>query len=73
MVPPEQVAAFEQEMQKAGVDYRLTSYPDAVHSFTNPGATAVGESTGMPLAYDAEADADSWQGMLAVFKEAFGQ
>lgn len=71
MVPPEQVQAFEEEMQNAGVDYSLTSYPNAVHSFTNPGATAVGEKTGMPLAYDAEADADSWQGMLEIFEQIF--
>lgn len=71
MVPPEQIQAFKQEMQNAGVEYTLKSYPGAVHSFTNPGATAVGEKTGMPLAYDAEADTDSWQAMLDLFDEVF--
>jgi dienelactone hydrolase len=72
MVPAEAVAAFEQEMQAAGASYELKSYPGAMHSFTNPGATAVGEEFGMPLAYDAEADADSWARMSAAFREVFG-
>ena len=73
MVPPEQVQAFEQEMQNAGVDYMLKSYPNTLHSFTNPAATELGKKTGMPIAYNAEADKDSWQRMLEVFEEAFGE
>jgi dienelactone hydrolase len=61
MVPAEQVAAFEEEMSAAGVDYKLYNYQGAKHSFTNPGADAVGQRFGMPLAYDAKADADSWR------------
>jgi dienelactone hydrolase len=60
-VPAEAVAAFEQEMQAAGVDYRLVNYPGARHSFTNPQADSFGERFDMPLAYDAAADADSWE------------
>src|SRR5262249_9688317 len=37
-VPPDQVKAFEDEMRKAGVDWQLVMYGDAVHSFTNPSA-----------------------------------
>jgi dienelactone hydrolase len=59
-VPPEQVAAFKQEMDAAGADYELVEYPGAKHAFTNPGATAVGEKFQLPLAYDASADHDSW-------------
>ena len=60
MVPAEQVAAFKQEMDGAGVDYFVVSYPGARHSFTNPGADDFAERFGMPLGYDAEADKDSW-------------
>ena len=42
------------------------------HSFTNPGATAIGEQYGMPLAYDEAADRDSWSAMEAAFAEVFG-
>jgi dienelactone hydrolase len=59
-VPPEQVAAFKQEMDAAGTDYQVIEYAGAKHAFTNPGATAIGAQYNIPLAYDAAADADSW-------------
>ncbi len=73
MVPPEQVSGFEQEMKSAGVDYRLEDYPDVTHSFTNPEADRVGKATGMPIAYDARADADSWQALLDEMKKVFAK
>lgn len=60
MVPPEQVRGFKQEMDAAGAEYRLHNYEGAVHGFTNPQATETGERFDLPLAYDADADADSW-------------
>ena len=72
MVPAEQVAGFEQEMKAANVDYELINYPGVVHSFTNPGADAVGQRFNMPLAYDAEADRDSWERTQQFFDRIFG-
>ncbi len=63
-VAPEMVEQFKAEMQQAGADLSYVGYPGVVHSFTNPGATAVGEKFGMPLAYDREADEDSWKRAL---------
>lgn len=71
-VPPEQVQAFEQEMQAAGVDFTVVNYPGVKHSFTNPDADSFGKRFDMPLAYDAKADADSW-GRLQAFLEAVFQ
>lgn len=71
MVPADTVAAFESEMNIAGINYQLVNYPGVVHSFTNPGATAVGEKFGLPVKYDPQADADSWAKMQAVFNEVF--
>lgn len=68
-VPAEQVAAFKQEMEKAKIDYRLINYPGAKHGFTNPDATRYGKEFNMPLAYNAEADALSWQELTRFFKE----
>jgi dienelactone hydrolase len=59
-VPPEQVEAFEKEMKAAGADFQVISYPSAVHSFTNPEATALGKKFNLPLAYNADADKKSW-------------
>ena len=63
MVTPEQVAAFKQEMDQAGASYALINYPDAKHSFTSPGADALGQKFNLPLAYNEEADKESWAEM----------
>jgi dienelactone hydrolase len=60
LVPKAQLAAFEKEMDTAGVDYCVIEYPGATHAFTNPAATERGEKLGMPLAYDESADEQSW-------------
>jgi dienelactone hydrolase len=64
MVPPEQVAQFVQEMGSAGAKLELLSFPGAKHSFTNPAADAAGLANDMPLAYDEEADTESWAALL---------
>ena len=65
-VPPEEVAAFEAEMRQAGARYRLIKYPGAVHSFTVPEA---GSDPSAGMAYNAEADAQSWEAMRAFLSE----
>lgn len=72
MIPPEQVAAFVEEMQEAGVRFDLINYPGAQHGFTNPGATAKGQKFGFPVGYDANAARDAWEGSLAFYKRLFG-
>jgi dienelactone hydrolase len=69
-VPPEQVAAFEAEMRKAGADWQLVKYGDAVHSFTNPGA---GDDKKRGAAYNGRADRRSFRAMLDFFDEIFGK
>jgi dienelactone hydrolase len=66
-VKPEQIEAFKKEMQTAGVDLRFISYPGAVHAFTNPDATENGRKFNLPLAYNAEADRQSWDEMQRLF------
>ncbi|HRP97074.1 MAG TPA: dienelactone hydrolase family protein [Rhodocyclaceae bacterium] len=68
MIPPEQVGAFVAEMSAAGAELTLMSFPGAMHSFTNPGATAVGEQHNMPLAYDEHADRESWKALMAFIR-----
>ncbi len=71
MIPIDQVTGFTAEMFEAGADFAVQVYPDAVHSFTNPGSTAVGQQYKMPLAYDAFADYDSWQQTLDLLQRTF--
>jgi dienelactone hydrolase len=67
-VKPEEVAAFEEEMRKGGVDWELVKYGDAVHSFTNPQA---GTDKSRGAAYNEKADHRSWEAMKAFFSEIF--
>jgi len=59
-IPTEQIGAFKQEMKSAGADFRFIPYPGAVHSFTNPEADEYGKKFNMPIAYNADADRNSW-------------
>ena len=67
-VPALEVAAFEQEMRQAKVDWQLVAYGGAVHSFTDPGA---GNDNSKGAAYNENADRRSWQAMKDFFAEAF--
>jgi dienelactone hydrolase len=68
IVPPEQRRAFEEEMTAGGVDWVLTVYGGAQHSFTHPGA----DSIDMPgIRYHEPTDRRSWQAMVDLFDEAF--
>ena len=71
-VEPDAIASFQQAMDAAGVDYELVLYPEAVHGFTNPDATATGQRFELPLAYQKEADERSWAQMQALFIDVFG-
>ena len=61
MIPPEQVAAFKEEMNKAGAPYRYVGYPGVMHSFTNPDADSYAKKFNRPLAYNKKADQNSWE------------
>ncbi|SEH07135.1 dienelactone hydrolase family protein [Candidatus Venteria ishoeyi] len=71
MIPAKQVKAFEAEMKEAEIDYQLVVYPEAKHSFTNPDADKFGKKFKMPLAYDENADKDSWQKLQVFLKDIF--
>lgn len=70
LVPDADLAAFEQEMRNAKADYRVVKYPGALHGFTNPEADENGTKHGIPLAYDAAADRQSWEDMRELFARA---
>jgi dienelactone hydrolase len=69
-VPAKDVAAFTAEMKAHDVDWKLVSYPGAVHSFTHK---AAGNDNSKGAAYNADADRDSWFQMEQFLKKAFGR
>lgn len=71
-VPAEQLESFRKEMQELGVDLEVVVYPGARHAFTNPKATENGQRFGLPLAYDANADRQSWEKMRTFWTRVLG-
>ena len=72
-VKKEQYAAFKSDLDAAKADYKVIEYPGALHAFTNPEATALGEKFNLPLRYDAkanqEAEAEASKFFAQVFKK----
>lgn len=71
MIGADKVAAFKKEMDNAGANYRVVTYPGAKHAFTNPAADELGKKFNMPLAYNAAADKDSWEQAKEFLREIF--
>jgi dienelactone hydrolase len=69
MVTKDQIAAFEKDMTAAGAKFELVNLKGAKHSFTNPDAAKAGMDA---LAYNAEADKESWDRLLKMLREVFG-
>ncbi len=73
MISADSVAAFKREMDNAGANYRVVTYPGAQHAFTNPEADELGKKFKLPLSYNVEADKDSWQQATVFLREVFSK
>lgn len=69
--PADVVAEFKREMAFSGADYEFIGYDNAEHGFTNPAADEKAAKFKMPVAYNREADQDSWQRLTVFLKELF--
>ena len=67
-VSAKDLAAFEDEMRQAKVDWQLVKYGGAVHSFTDWNA---GDNPQQGAAYNEKADRRSWEAMKQFFAEMF--
>ncbi len=67
-VPAKDITAFESEMKTAAVSYKLIKYPGAVHAFTQKMA---GNDNSKGAAYNADADAKSWEEMKTFLADIF--
>ena len=65
---PEDLAAFENEMRTNNVDWQLVKFGGAVHSFTEK---AAGNDNSKGAAYNAKADARSFQDFKNLMQEVF--
>jgi dienelactone hydrolase len=69
-VPEKAQTAFKKSMDSVGAHYTFVVYPGAMHAFSNPNATALGEKFKLPIAYNAAADTASWKAMQDLFVTA---
>jgi dienelactone hydrolase len=58
-VKREEYEMFKKDLDAARADYRIVEYPGAVHAFTNPEATELGQKFNLPLRYDAQVDREA--------------
>lgn len=66
MAPRDHVLALWEEMDAVGNAWHFHSYSGVKHGFTDPGSDA----RGLPaIAYDASADRQSWNALLAMLDE----
>jgi dienelactone hydrolase len=70
-VKPDELNKFKTEMAQNGITYIFKEYPGATHAFTNPEATAMGQKFALPIAYNAQADANSWGEMKLFLANVF--
>lgn len=70
-ISDEDSTGFRKQLDQAKVNYEFKSYPNAKHAFTNPDATANGEKFKIDIAYNAEADKNSWNDMKAFLEKIF--
>ena len=66
-----QIDSYTKAMDEAGAKYEFVNYAGAVHGFTSKGADAHGEDFDLPLAYNKEADDDSWKRMKKLFADVW--
>lgn len=71
MVSEKEIEAFKTEMDSAKINYKFINYPNALHAFTNPDATETGKKFNLPIAYDKQADEQSWKEMKTFLAEIF--
>jgi dienelactone hydrolase len=58
-VKREQYEVLKKDFDAAKADYRVIEYPGAVHAFTNPEATELGQKFNLPLRYEAQVDREA--------------
>ena len=66
-VKREEYDVLKKDLDAAKVDYRVVEYPGAVHAFTNPEATEMGQKFNLPLRYDAQVDREAKAEALKFF------
>lgn len=68
LVPAVDVTGFQEEMSRANVDWQVSIYGNALHSFTNKDVDMLGDPR---MAYDPISHAASWQAAIDFLHATF--
>ncbi len=68
-VSAEDVQNFKNDLDSKKISYQFIGYENATHAFTNPKATENGDRFNLPIAYNMEADAKSWEDLRKFLEE----
>lgn len=72
-VSEQEISEFKKQMDSVDVSYVFKSYPNSVHAFTNPQSTENGKKFNIRIAYNPEADKNSWNDMRAFLSRIFSR
>ncbi len=71
-ITPQMLVQFKNDMKKIKADYKIISYKDAEHGYSNPESAALAEKfKGMHIKYNEEADKKSWADMQEFLRVVF--
>jgi dienelactone hydrolase len=71
-VTPQMKTGFKTDMDKSETEYKIITYKEAQHGYTNPEAGPLAEKfKGMRIEYNEEADKKSWADMQEFLKTVF--
>ncbi|MEC9482889.1 MAG: dienelactone hydrolase family protein [Halomonas sp.] len=70
LVKRDNLMSMAQALEAQGARVKVINYPGATHGFTSPAANEAADSYGLPVGYNAAADAASWQAALLALDKA---
>ncbi len=69
-IPAERIGQLQIALDRAGADWQMARYGNAMHGFTNPNAGSYGLD---PIQYNEQADKRSWALMQQFLTDLFGE
>lgn len=70
-VKEEDALAFKNALENVDITYKYIEYPGAKHGFTSKASDSLGKKFDLPLAYNLDADEQSWEELKSMLKDVF--
>lgn len=70
-IKSEDVVNYKNALDSLDKDYKYIEYPGATHGFTSKASDSLGNKFDLPLAYNLDADEQSWEELKSMLKHLF--